>query len=81
MKGNRAFAQAQYHGVTASFYALGNRDLAFTAKQFHRAHFAQIHADGIIGALAGAGLFGRIGYGTRIIFADIVDGFNFVLGI
>src|SRR5260221_413007 len=47
----RAFAQACDHRFAASLDALGNRDFALTRQQFHRTHFAQVHANRIVGAL------------------------------
>ena len=49
-EGERALAQAVDHHVAAGFDAFGDSDLAFARQQFHRAHFAQVHADGIVGA-------------------------------
>jgi hypothetical protein len=40
-------------GVAAGLDALGDGDFAFAAEQFHRAHFAQVHAHRIVGALDG----------------------------
>ena len=51
LEGQRAFTQARDHRVAASLDPFGDRNLAFTAQQFNRSHFAQIHADGIIGAV------------------------------
>lgn len=51
VEGGRAFAQTQDHGVAASLDPLGDGDFALTAEQFHRAHFAQIHANGIVGTI------------------------------
>ena len=56
LEGQRAFAQPCDHRLAAGLDALGDRDFAFARQQFHRAHLAQIHADGIVGALAGLGL-------------------------
>ena len=56
LEGQRAFAQACDHRLAAGLDALGDRDFAFARQQFDRAHLAQIHADGIVGALAGLGL-------------------------
>ena len=57
LEGQRAFAQAGDHGFAAGFDALGDRDFAFARQQLNRAHFAQVHADGVVGA------FGRFGFG------------------
>jgi len=51
VEGRRAFAQAQDHGVATGLDPLGDGDFALTAEQFHRTHFAQIHANGIVGAI------------------------------
>ena len=56
LEGQRAFAEARDHRLAAGLDAFGDRDFAFARQQFHRAHLAQIHADGIVGALAGLGL-------------------------
>ena len=47
----RALAQARDHRLAAGLDALGDGDLALARQQLHRAHFAQIHAHGIVGAL------------------------------
>ena len=54
----RAFAQACDHRFAAGFDALGDGDFAFAGEEFDRAHFAQIHAHGIVGALGGLAGFG-----------------------
>ena len=51
LEGERAFAQACDHRLAAGLDALGDRDLALAREQLHRAHLAQIHAHGIVGAL------------------------------
>ena len=56
LEGQRAFAQPRDHRLAAGLDALGNRDFALARQQFHRAHFAQIHAHRIVGALAGLAL-------------------------
>ena len=56
LEGQRAFAEARDHRLAAGLDALGNRDFAFARQQFDGAHLAQIHAHGIVGALAGLGL-------------------------
>jgi hypothetical protein len=48
---DRAFAQALDHSVPASLDPLGDGDLALAAEQLDRAHLAQIHAHGIVGAI------------------------------
>ena len=74
LEGQRAFAQACDHRLAAGLDALGDRDFALARQQFDRAHLAQIHADGIVGALAGLG------------FLDLGDGLlrdldEFVVGL
>jgi hypothetical protein len=39
------------HRLAAGLDALGDGDFALAREQLDRAHFAQIHADGIVGAL------------------------------
>src|SRR5665213_1020640 len=56
LEGQRAFAQACDHRLAAGLDALGNGDFAFARQQLDGAHLAQIHPDGIVGALAGLGL-------------------------
>ena len=56
LEGQRAFAQTCDHRLAAGLDALGDRDFALARQQFDGAHLAQIHADGIVGALAGLGL-------------------------
>ena len=51
LEGERALAQAGDHRFAAGLDALGDRDLALAREQLHRAHFAQIHAHRIVGAL------------------------------
>ena len=48
--GQRAFADATDHHFTAGLNALGDSDLAFARQQFDRTHFAQVHADRVVGA-------------------------------
>src|SRR4030088_454547 len=52
----RAFAKPRDHRLAAGLDALGNRNFALARQQFDGAHLAQIHADRIVGALAGLGL-------------------------
>ncbi len=59
LEGQRAFAQAGDHRLAAGLDALGDGDLALAREQLHRAHVAQVHAHGIVGAL------GRLGAGLR----------------
>ncbi len=58
-EGQGALAQAADHGVAAGFDALGDGDLALARQQLHRAHLAQVHAHGIVGAVVGLGLLGH----------------------
>jgi hypothetical protein len=53
LEGQRGLAQAADHGVAAGLDALGDGDLAFAREQLHRAHFAQVHAHRIVGAVEG----------------------------
>src|SRR5205085_11139077 len=56
LEGQRAFAQPRDQRLAAGLDALCNRDFAFAGQQLDGAHLAQIHAHGIVGALAGLGL-------------------------
>ena len=56
LEGQRAFAEACDHRLAAGLDALGDRDFAFAGQQLDRAHLAQIHPHGIVGAFAGLGL-------------------------
>src|SRR5215472_7799561 len=47
----RALAEPGDHRLAAGLDALGDRDLALTREQLHRAHLAQIHAHWIVRAL------------------------------
>ena len=58
LEGQRALAQPRNHRLAAGFDALGDRDFAFAREQLDRPHLAQIHADRVISAFAGLGLFG-----------------------
>ncbi len=58
LEGQRAFAEAGDHRLAAGLDALGDGDFAFARQQFDGAHFAQIHAHGIVGALGRLLLFG-----------------------
>ena len=49
-EGQRAFAQAADHHVASGFDPLGDGNFALAGQQFNTAHFAQIHADRVIGA-------------------------------
>ena len=70
----RAFAQPGDHRLAAGLDALGDGDFALAREQLHRAHFAQVHADGVVGALGG---FLRLGLG-RDLLLDL-DQFAFAL--
>ena len=52
LEGQRAFAETRDHRLAAGLDALGNRDFALARQQLDGAHLAQIHAHGIVGALA-----------------------------
>jgi len=51
LEGEGALAEPSDHRLAASLDALGDGDLALARKQFHRAHFAEIHPHRIVGAL------------------------------
>src|SRR5271166_2701912 len=51
LKRERALAEARDHRLPAGLDALGDGDLAFTRQKLDRAHFAQVHPHGIVGAL------------------------------
>src|SRR5262245_5578140 len=44
----RTFTQTRYHRLAAGLDTLGDRDLALTREQLHRAHVARVHAHGIV---------------------------------
>lgn len=52
LEGQRAFTEARDHRLAAGLDALGDRDFTFAGQELDRAHLAQIHAHGIVGALA-----------------------------
>ncbi len=56
LEGERALAQPGDHGLAAGLDALGDGDLALARQKLDRAHLAQIHAYGVVGALGGLGL-------------------------
>ena len=63
LEGERALAQPGDHRLAAGLDALGDGDLALAGEEFHRAHFPQVHADRVIGALGrllGLGLGGNL---------------------
>ena len=65
LEGQRAFAQARDHRLAAGLDALGDGDLALARQQFDRAHLAQIHAHGVVGALVAFRRPGGDGGGAR----------------
>src|SRR6476620_6853304 len=85
LEGQRAFAQACDHRLAAGLDALCDRDFALARQQFHRAHFAQIHADGIVGALAGLGLLdfgdGLLREIDKLVVGDVGVVFLFFLAV
>ena len=76
VEGDRAFAQAPDHRVAAGLDALGDGDFALAAEQFDRAHFAQVHADRVVGAVDRF-LLGRDGRAR----AAVVERIDLVLGL
>ncbi len=52
-----------HHGHQAAFDALGDFDFAFAGQQFHRAHFAHVHAHGVGGAAEFGVHGGQRGFG------------------
>ena len=67
LEGERAFAQPRDHRLAAGLDALGDRDLALAREELDRAHLAQVHAHGIVGALARLGFLGLgNGLGRRV---------------
>ncbi len=53
-------SQAPDHRVAAGLDLLGDGDLALAGEEFDRAHLAQVHAHGVVGAVDGF-LLGRCG--------------------
>ncbi len=53
LKRQRAFAKPCDHRFAAGLDAFGNGDFALAREQLHRAHLAQVHSDGVVGALGG----------------------------
>ena len=51
LEGQRALAEPGDHRLAAGLDALGDGDLALAGEQLDRAHLAQIHPHGIVGAL------------------------------
>ena len=58
LKRQWAFAQPCDHRLAAGFDSLGDGDFALARQQLDRAHLAQIHAHGIVGALGRLFLLG-----------------------
>ena len=58
LEGQRALAQARDHRLAAGLDALGDGDFALARQELDRAHLAQVHAHGIVGALARLGAAG-----------------------
>ena len=85
LEGQRAFAETCDHRLAAGLDAFRNRDFAFARQQFHRAHLAQIHADGIVGALAGLGLLdfgdGLLRDLDKLVVGVVVGLFLFLVGV
>ena len=88
LEGERALAEARDHRLAAGLDALGDGDFALARQQFDRAHLAQIHAHGIVGALGRLFLLGggeRLGLGLDHLGAGvlvvIVGGGHFVGGL
>src|SRR6516164_7400655 len=78
LEGEWALAETRDHGLTAGLDALSDGDLALARKEFHRAHFAQIHADGVVGAPGG---FFRRGFGRRRGLLDLAQLAALALGL
>ena len=51
LEGERALAEPRDHCLAAGLDALGDGDLTLVREETHRAHFAEIHAHGIVSAL------------------------------
>ncbi len=88
LEGERAFAEARDHRLAAGLDALGDGDFALAREQLDRAHLAQIHAHGIVGALGRLFLLGggeRLGLGLDDLGAGVlvivVVGLVLVLGV
>ena len=85
LEGQRAFAEARDHRLAAGLDALRNRDFAFARQQLDRAHLAQIHADGIVGALARLGLLdfgdGLLRDLDKLVVGVVVGLFLFLVGV
>ena len=90
LEGQRALAQAGDHRLAAGLDALGDGDFALARQQLHRAHFAQIHAHRIVGALGrllGLGLGRRLRRdldqfaALALLLFGLLAGFLFVVGL
>ncbi len=79
LEGEGAFAQARNHSLAAGFNALGDGDFAFAREQFDGAHFAQVHAHGVVGALGRFGL--GFGFDERVLRGDKRPALFFVRGV
>ena len=55
LEGERALAEPGDHRLAAGLDALGDGDLALAGEQLDRAHLAQVHAHGVVGAVGGLG--------------------------
>ena len=56
-------AEARDHRLAAGLDALGDGDLALARQELDRAHLAQVHADGIVGAVGRLALAALLGDG------------------
>jgi hypothetical protein len=81
VEGDRRFAQAQDHRVPAGLDPLGDGDLALAAQQLDRAHLAQIHAHGIVGAIHGFFFLGGFKRGFVVLALGIDFVRSVVLGL
>jgi len=58
LEGQRVFAQAGNHCFATGFNPFGDGNFALAGEKFHRAHFAQVHANRVIGTVGGFALLG-----------------------
>ena len=65
LEGQRAFAEPGDHRLAAGLDAFGDGDFALARQKLDRAHFAQIHAHRIVGAVGRLGGARRDGLGAR----------------